>query len=202
MALPRPARQDADMKTFTRSLLALCCLAVAAAAPAQETAQDHRQQALRLLEPLPLSNPTPVTVSAAEAQTRARPRDPDAWNQLGQSLDVAGRYPEAVAAFERATRLPPRILGRAYLYRDLAEAREKVGDLAGALAAARVSLRSWPLSRDGLHCLGSEVKTMARLLVKSGDVAGAAAFYRPLFARDRGNEDCALINETLNGAAG
>lgn len=189
------------MKTFARALLALCCLASTAAASAQETAEDHRRQALRLLQPLPHINPTQVTVAAAEAQTRARPRDPDAWNQLGQSLDVAGRYPEAVVAFERATRLPPRILGRAYLYRDLAEAREKVGDLPGALAAARVSLRSWPLSRDGLHCLGFEVQMMARQLVKSGDLAGAVAFYRPLFERDRDNPDCGLINEALEGAA-
>ncbi len=190
------------MKILARSLLAFACIASAPAASAQETVQDYREQALRLLQPLPSANPTTVSVAAAEARTRARPRDPDTWNQLGQSLDVAGRHDEAVAAFERATRLPPNVLGRAYLYRDLAEAREKIGDLPGALAAARVSLRSWPLSRDGLHCAGFEVQMMARLLVKSGDYAGAAAFYRPLYERDRDVPDCDLLNRALEGAAG
>ena len=194
--------QSVTMKMFAHSLLAFACLAIAAAASAQESAQDYREEALRLLQPLPQINPTTVSVAAAEAGTRARPRDPDAWNQLGQSLGVAGRHAEAVAAFERATLLPPRILGRAYLYRDLAEAREQVGDLAGAIAAMRVSLRSWPLSRDGLHCSGFEVQLMARLLVRSGDYAGAAAFYRPLYERDRGLEECQLISRALEGAVG
>ncbi len=189
------------MKKFAQ-MLAFGWLAFAGAAAAQETAADYREQALLLLQPLPSANPTVVTVAAAEAATRVSPRDPDAWNQLGQSLDVAGRYPEAVAAFEQATRLPPRVLGRAYLYRDLAEAREKIDDLPGAIEAMRVSLRSWPLSRDGLHCHGFEVRVMVRLLVKSGDVGEAAAFYRPLFERNSDIPDCRLLNEVLNGAAG
>jgi tetratricopeptide (TPR) repeat protein len=130
-----------------------------------------------------------------------RPRDPDAWNQLGHSLDVAGRLPEAVAAFVRATRLPPLILGRAYLYRDLAEAREKIGDLAGAIAAARVSLRSWPLSRDGLHCSGFEVRLLTRLLVKAHEISGALALFGPLYRANPAGFECGNVHDALIAAA-
>jgi tetratricopeptide (TPR) repeat protein len=131
-----------------------------------------------------------------------RPRDPDAWNQLGHSLDVAGRLPEAVAAFAHATRLPPRILGRAYLHRDLAEAREKIGDLAGAIAAARISLRSWPLSRDGLYCSGFEVRLLTRLLVKAHDMPAALALFGPLYRADPDGFACAAIHDALVAASG
>ena len=100
---------------------------------------------LQRLAPGVRLNPTEVSVDAARHGVRARARDADAWHQLGESLEVAGRLAEAVQAYERATRLPPRVVGRAFLYRDLAAARERTGDLPGALAAARVSVRSWPL---------------------------------------------------------
>lgn len=147
---------------------------------AAAAAQAEPEAALALLARAEVANPTQVPVATAEAAVRARPRDADAWRQLGESLDVAGRLGEAVAAYERATRLPPRIWGRAFLYRDLADARERAGDLTGAVAAARVSVRSWPLSREGVHCTGAEVKLLTRLLVRTGDMAGALAFYRPL----------------------
>lgn len=141
-------------------------------------------------------------MAAARAGVAARPRDPDAWHQLGESLDVAGEGGEAVEAYRRATRLPPRVLGRAYLHRDLAEALERQGDLAGALAAARIGVRSWPLSQDGLFCSSSEARLLARLLLKAGDAAGAAAFWRPLYEAQRERAECRAVQQALAGAAG
>lgn len=155
--------------------------------------------ALHLLASQRPSNPTRVTVAEAEAGVRARPRDADAWRQLGESLDVAGRLSEAVAAYERATRLPPRIWGRAFLYRELADARERSGDLTAALAAARVSVRSWPLSREGLFCGGTEVRMLTRLLVRTGDLEGARAFFRPLYEADPGRRECWTVWRALDG---
>ena len=189
----------------TNSLAALTAVLVLMSAsagtqlPPEESAVDR---ALRLLEPPALLNPTEVAVAAAEAGTRARPRDPDAWNQLGRSLDVAGRLTESADAHERATRLPPRVIGRAFLYRDLAEMRERTGDLPRALAAARLSVRSWPLSRVALHCADGEVQLLARLLVKSGDIDGALAFYGPLYRANPDLEQCRDIRDALEAAQG
>lgn len=166
------------------------------------SAEDWRRAALALLAPQPIVNPTEVSVAAARAMVRARPRDADAWHQLGESLEVAGDGAEATEAYRRATRLPPRVLGRAYLHRDLAEALERQGALAAALAAARVSVRSWPLSQDGLFCSSSEARLLARLLVETGDLAGAAAFWRPLYEAQRERTECRAVHQALTGAAG
>ena len=123
----------------------------------------------------------------------------DEW--ISCPLHVAGQGGEAVAAFRRATALPPRVIGRGYLYRDLAEALERQGDQAGALAATRSAIRGWPLSRDGLHCTSTEAKLMARLLVRTRDPAGAAAFWRTLAVADPEREECRRIQQALDGAA-
>jgi tetratricopeptide (TPR) repeat protein len=175
----------------------LLVLAAAGAGMAQPPYSRAEQAALALLARAPRANPTQVTVAAARAAVRARPRDADAWHQLGESLDVAGDRPGAVAAFERATRLPPRVIGRAYLHRDLAEARERAGDLPGAIAAARVSVRSWPISTDGLTCTSYEALMLVRLLVESHDAAGARSFYGPL-ANPRRENWCRVIVDALD----
>ncbi|HWT12565.1 MAG TPA: tetratricopeptide repeat protein [Allosphingosinicella sp.] len=188
------------MKNLAIWLGTLLSLVAPAAAVGQGTDASAREAAALELLPRPtIINPTEVTVEAARARVRARPRDADAWHQLGESLDVAGDLDEAVAAYERATRLPPRVLGRAFLYRDLADALERAGELDRAVAAARVSVRSWPLSRDGLHCMGHEVRLLTRLLVKTHDLAGAAAFYAPLYEADPQHEECQRLHEALSG---
>ena len=172
-------------------------------APPPDNGSEHvsrREHLLQLLAPDELLNPTEVTVEAAQAGVRAHPRDADAWHQMGESLEVAERLPEAVEAYDRAAHLPPRIYGRAYLYRDLAAARERAGDLAGALAAARVSVRSWPLSRDGLFCSSAEAILLTRLLVKSGDLRGAADFYLPLLRTSPNREYCPDVERELTEA--
>lgn len=194
---PRPA-----MRTNSLAVLSVLLAMTSASAATQRPYDDPRAELLRMLAPLALANPTGMSVAEARAAVRARPRDADAWNQLGQSLDVAGRLAESVAAHERATRLPPRLMGRAFLWRDLAELRERTGDLPGAIAAARVSIRSWPLSRDGLHCAGVEVRLLTRLLVRTNDMSGALAFYAPLARRSPDRADCRDISETLEDAAG
>jgi tetratricopeptide (TPR) repeat protein len=194
-ALAAPAHRPAE----TQEHSAPPVVATESVPPADnESERRSRQEYLvELLAPGELLNPTEVTVEAAQAGVRAHPRDADAWHQLGESLEVAGRLDEAVQAYDRAAHLPPRILGRGYLYRDLAAAREKAGDITGALAAARVSLRSWPLSRDVLYCTSAEAILMTRLLVKSGDLRGAADFYLPLWRASPNREYCPDIEREL-----
>lgn len=151
---------------------------------------------LQLLAPGERANPTTVTVEQARAGVRAHPRDADAWHQLGESLEVADQI-EAVQAYERATRLPPRLIGRAYLCRDLAQAREVLGDLKGAEMAAQVMVRSWPLSRDGIFCTGEEVKLLMRLLVKRHGIQAAADFYKPLYEAHPDWPECQEIHDAL-----
>lgn len=201
MALRPAFGHDAPMKISARFAVACGAFAAAGAAAAQPSYGEAAAHALRLLAPLPHLNPTEVTVAAAEAATRARPRDADAWNQLGQSLDVAGRTTEAVAAFRRAAQLPPRVLGRGYLYRDLAEAQEKAGDLQGAIASMRAAFGFWPLSRERRHCAGYEEKVLVRLLVAAHDADGALAFYAPLYRADRDVPECRDIHAALEAAA-
>jgi len=159
-----------------------------------------RDALLQALAPGTRINPTEVSVEAAQAGVRAHPRDADAWHQLGESLEVAGRLDEAIEAYERATRLPPRVIGRAFLHRDLAAAREQAGDLQGALAAARVSIRTWPLSSDGLFCTQSEVVQLTRLLVETNDLRGAADLYLPLADALPDHEFCAPIAAAMRRA--
>jgi len=175
-------------------------LVLALAGSAQGSQPPEAAAVLELLPRPNIINPTEVTVEDARAGVSAHPRDADAWHQLGESLDVAGDLDEAVEAYERATRLPPRIMGRGYLYRDLADARERAGDLTGALAAARISVRSWPLSRDSLHCMGHEVRLLTRLLVRIGDLGGAAAFYRPLYEASPDQPECRQFDQALRAA--
>jgi tetratricopeptide (TPR) repeat protein len=188
------------MRAWLKMATAALALAGAGVTAGQPPYSQAEQAALALLARAPRANPTEVTVAAARAAVRARPRDADAWHQLGESLEVAGDLPGAVRAFERATRLPPRVIGRAYLHRDLAEARERAGDLPGAIAAARVSVRSWPLSRDGLTCTSHEALILVRLLVAAHDAPGARTFYAPLADPGRANW-CRVIRGAL-GAIG
>ena len=171
-------------------------LALLAAAQGAEAA-DPEVVVLDLLayeRPINLGD-TPL--AEAREGVRRNPRSADAWHALGEALDAAGNIEWAIGAYEKATKLPPRDIGRAYLYRDLAEAKERSGDLPGALAAARVSVRTWPKSREGLHCAGYEEKMLTRILVENRDVAGAIAFYRPLAQADPDVAECRAIGEAL-----
>ncbi|QAY78448.1 tetratricopeptide repeat protein [Sphingosinicella sp. BN140058] len=191
-----------DLRPAGAALFSLCILSAnpAAAAP-PPSFSPAETEALRLLAPGELANPTEVSVSDAHAVVEANPRDADAWHQLGEALQVAGNLDGAVEAYRKATTLPPKDIGRAYLHRDLAEALEQAGDLDGALAAARVSVRTWPVSTQGLFCSGAEVLLLTRLLVETHDAKGAAAFYRPLAAEADAPEECRTIAEALRSAA-
>jgi hypothetical protein len=174
----------------------------APADPQRSDTDDRQAEALKLLTWGRAINFATVPVATARAQVARQPRDADLWQALGASLTVAGNLKEATAAFERATQLPPKYIGRAYLYRDLAESLESVGDLEGALAAARVSLRTWPLSRDGLFCTGAEVQLTTRLLVKLGRLKEAADFFHSIFERHTDHSmTCDRIDSALAAAA-
>lgn len=96
------------MKTSTALLGGLLLLAPVAAvgqvadATATLSAEDWRALALELLAPATIINPTEVSVASARAGVR--PRDADAWHQLGESPDVAGRL-------RKRPRLPAGSLG-------------------------------------------------------------------------------------------
>ncbi len=64
----------------------------------------------------------------------AGPENPVAHANLANLYLRAGRVPEALAAYERAVKLAP---GRGALWRGLARARQRSGDLVGAAHAAR-----------------------------------------------------------------
>jgi len=173
----------------------------AAGSPRADAYSPAEAAALELLRPYDLANPTETTVADARAAVDASPRDPDLWHALGESLLVAGDAPAAADAFRTATRLPPKVIGRAFLHRDLAGALEDTGDLEGALAAAQVSLRTWPVSKRDLFCSLAEERQFVRLLVKTHKLKEALAFYAPLAAKPGALPECRAVHEALVAAA-
>ncbi len=145
---------------------------------------------LSLAPPHQINVTSKVSVDDARRDVEAHPADADLWLQLGMSLETAGDLDGAVEAYSRATKLPPKVYGRAYLYRDLAILLEQRGDLEGALAAMRVGVRSWPL-RGRLFCWGYEAEMMVRLLVRTNDWNGAVSFYGPLVRQHPDNPNSA-----------
>jgi tetratricopeptide (TPR) repeat protein len=167
------------------------------------SAPTRRERVRALIEWLTDDEPDPRSArEVAEARRAARhgPDEADEWHELGDMLSGAGRHREAVEAYERATHLEPFIVGRAYLFRDLALARERAGDLRGALAAARISVTSTPLTEEGIWCMGPEAFLMTRLLLKLGDLDGAVDFYRPVAEVKPLDPDCRLISNVLQAA--
>lgn len=113
------------------------------------------------------------------------PRDPDLHWKLAEMLSGDA----AIAEYRKATQLPPKDIGSAFLYRDLAEALERKGDLDEALAAAQQSVRRWP-KKNNLFCNGSEERMLIRLLEKKGMIDQAIEFYRPLVERNSDFKEC------------
>lgn len=122
-----------------------------------------------------------ATIEDLRRKVQAEPRNPDAWSDLGELLMKNGQYDEGVDALKRASQLPPKEIGRAYLFRDLAEAldeRGSPGDLDAALDASQKSLHMWPVSTGKLYCSMYEVELLFKLLRKKGDQAGIDSLQR------------------------
>jgi cytochrome c-type biogenesis protein CcmH/NrfG len=109
------------------------------ATPATSSTTNSNSQSLRsrpspTATPLSQSNAKPGT-SESLADKIARmgksigldksPRDPDLHYKLARMLEDEGDLQGAVAEYKRATELPPKDIGSAFLYRDLGLALEK-----------------------------------------------------------------------------
>jgi tetratricopeptide (TPR) repeat protein len=68
-------------------------------------------------------------------------RNADAYEHLGQNLNVQNRFLEAVTAFKKAAELDP---SRARLWAQIAESQQQAGDLDGAIASYQKSLAQDP----------------------------------------------------------
>lgn len=83
--------------------------------------------------PAPTAQAGTVTIETLEERTQASPDDPRAWSALGEARFVRGEYPQAVAAYERATALDAK--GAGY-WSALGEARVMASDRDPMPAAA------------------------------------------------------------------
>jgi Flp pilus assembly protein TadD len=99
-------------------------------------------------------------VAAYEAAVARQPDDPDAQNNLGQTLVRLNRAPEAIPRFQRATQLAP---GK-WTYRfNLARARGLCGDWAGAVEDYREADRLFPDDHATLFNLALALRKAGRL---------------------------------------
>ena len=69
------------------------------------------------------------------------PRNADAWEHLGQNLNVQNRFLEAVTAFKKAAEVDP---SRARLWAQIADSQQQAGNLDGAIASYQKSLAQDP----------------------------------------------------------
>jgi tetratricopeptide (TPR) repeat protein len=126
------------------------------------------------------------------------PKDPDARDYLGNALREAGEVDAAIEQFQVAVKLPPKNIGRGYLYRDLGEAFEKKGDYEGALEAMRKSVTLWPVKNDPVYCrLPFEQGAIGRILEEKGDYAGAMEYWRSLVSVAKDPDECQRQAERL-----
>lgn len=116
-------------------------------------------------------------------------RDPDAHDDYGNALEEAGSVDAAIEQYRLALRLPPRIYGRAFLYRDLGMALEKKGDIDGALAALRKSVVSWPVKHEH-SCIVFEREVLGQMLEDKEDYQGALQYWKDLMAVAKYPEKC------------
>jgi tetratricopeptide (TPR) repeat protein len=131
-------------------------------------------------------------------QVQENPKDPDARDSYGNALREAGQVDAAIEQFQAAVKLPPKDIGRGYLYRDLGEAFEKKGDYDAALAAMRKSVASWPVKNDPILCrLPFEQGAIGRILEEKGDYAGAMEYWASLVPVARDPEECQRQSDRL-----
>jgi len=76
-------------------------------------------------------------VESFEKSIARNPKNADAYEHLGQNLNVQNRFLEAVTAFKKATGLDP---SRARLWAQIADSQQQAGDLDGAIASYQKSL--------------------------------------------------------------
>jgi Flp pilus assembly protein TadD len=126
-----------------------------AAAPAPVTAGDFARAGAGSFRKADFGS----ALAQFEAAVAARPDDPDAVNNLGQTLVRLNRAPEAIPRFESAVRLAP---GK-WAYRfNLARARGLSGDWNGAAEDYRVADRLFPDDHATLFNLALALRKAGR----------------------------------------
>lgn len=165
---------------------------VAATLASNQNAVAPGKAVRRLLPQWPI--PTPhknlqQELRKSKAAVRHNPRDPDAHSDFGQALEEAGSLDAAIEQYRLALKLPPRIYGRAFLYRDLGMALEKKGDIDGALAALRKSIVSWPVKHD-LSCFNFEREVLGNLLEEKGDYQAELQYWKDLMSVAKFPDKC------------
>ena len=80
-------------------------------------------------------------VDSYQKSIARNPKNADAYEHLGQNLNVENRYNEAVNAFRKAADLDPQ---RARLWAEVADSQQQAGDLDGAIASFQKSLAQDP----------------------------------------------------------
>ncbi len=124
-------------------------------------------------------------------KVQQNPKDPDARSAYGNALMESHDYDGAIEQFRVSVSLPPKDIGRAYLYRDLSEAYERKGDFENALQAIRKSVISWPVKNDPTYCSDPfERGAVGRILEEKGDIEGATAYWKSLVPVAKDPQDC------------
>jgi Flp pilus assembly protein TadD len=125
------------------------------AAGAPVTAADFARRAGESFR----ANDFATALTAFETAVAGRPDDPDALNNLGQTLVRLNRVPEAIPRFALAVQLAP---GK-WAYRfNLARARGLVGDWAGAVEDYRIADRLFPDDHATLFNLALALRKAGR----------------------------------------
>jgi tetratricopeptide (TPR) repeat protein len=132
-----------------------------------------------------------TTLDEYRAAIRQKPRDADLRSDYATALEKTGDLDGAIEQHRIATTLPPKEIGRAFLYRDLGLALEKKGDLNGAAEALQKAVTFWPVNGQRA-CGGYEDVALDRVLVAKGDYAGALAHLEFLAKKNPKDEQCAL----------
>jgi tetratricopeptide (TPR) repeat protein len=145
-------------------------------APSQYTASANT-----VVLPTETTNEFLPHIDKYRKQVQDNPKDPDARAWYGNALREAGQVDAAIEQFQASLKLPPKEIGRAFLYSNLAEAYEKKGDYDDALEAMKKSVASWPVKNEDVWCNDPFYRgAIGRILEKKGDYAGARDYWASL----------------------
>jgi Caspase domain/Tetratricopeptide repeat len=153
-------------------------------APQQKTADTNTAK-----PPQGTINQSLPEIDKRRLEAQQKPKDPDAQWGYGNALMEAHDYDGAIEQFRAAVNLPPKDIGRAFLYRDLGEAYEKKGDFDNALQALKKSVVSWPVKNE-LYCSVFEREMLGRIFEEKGDNEGAMAYWKDLMSVAKDPQGC------------
>jgi tetratricopeptide (TPR) repeat protein len=161
--------------------------------PSQNTASTNT-----VVLPTETTNEFLPDIDNYRKQVQENPKDPDVRDSYGNALREAGYLDAAIEQLQAAVKLPPKDIGRGYLYRDLGEALEKKGDYDAALEAMKKSVTSWPVKNKAVGCKDTfEQGAIGRILEEKGDYAGARDYWASLVPIAKDPEECQKQSDRL-----